>query len=111
MKARYWDDTLALFTPIYWSAGVIIGASGPVGVATDARWRRRSGHRLRSDAGRNQGACQPVRWALAGRDRRNTLHWQNDGKDAPRTHLLKDRGHAPSRADASVDRADLPDRI
>jgi hypothetical protein len=32
-----------------------------------------------------------------------------DGEKAPRTHLLEDRGHAPSRADAPLDRADLPD--
>jgi hypothetical protein len=87
-------------------AGVFIGAPpDPQG------WCRRTGCGFWSDAGRNQGACQPVRWTHPGRDRRNARHHQADGENPPRTHLPADRGDAPGRADASVDRADLPDKI
>jgi PAS domain-containing protein len=76
-----------------------------------ARWCRHVGCCLWSDAGRNQGARQPVRRAPAERDRRNAQHHQADGENPPRTHLPEDQGDAPGRADAFVDRADLPDRI
>jgi hypothetical protein len=54
---------------------------------------------------------QPVRRAHADRDRRNAQHHQANGENPPRTHLPEDRRHAPGRAHAFVDRADLPDGI
>jgi hypothetical protein len=47
---------------------------------------------------------KPARRAHARRDCRGPRHRRDDGEKAPRTHLLEDRGHAPSRADAPLDR-------